>query len=1581
MKKIVSLVLTVLFAFHLLAQNTPSFTENKGQWLDKVLYQAALPNGTLFIEKDCFTFDFFKPEANNAHAGFSLHHTENQTNTAIQHHSYKVNFLNANTKNTWHSAQALQSYTNYFLSKDKTRWARRLKSFRQLELADIYEQIDLKITFKNQNFVYDFIVKPGGNAKNIQLKYEGVENLNIKNGNLIVRTSVNKIVELRPYAYQVFEGDTLEVACRYKLQNNILTFEVPEVLDNQRDLIIDPELVFSTYSGSEADNWGFTATYDFNGNVYSAGIVHGVGYPSTIGAYQTEYAGTWDVGIIKYNASGTERLYATYLGGTGSEMPHSLVVNEDNDLLIFGTTGSADFPVSENAYNQHFSGGSALNYMGVNFENGTDIYVTKLSADGSNLLASSYIGGSENDGMNFRSGYNVMHGNDSLYYNYGDGARGEIITDNRGNIYVGTCSFSDDFPLVNAFQPQRNARQEGVVLKLDYDLSNIIWSSYLGGSMDDAIFSIDVDSEYNLYVSGGTNSVDFPVTEAAFQPNYAGGTVDAFVSLISEAGEFIYSTYYGSDSYDQSYFVRTDKNDHAYLFGQTKASGSTLIFNATYNRPNSGQFIAKFSKELDNLLWSTVFGTGSGKPNISPTAFAVDICGRIYLSGSGREWIEYVGWTPDPDNAGVDVYDFGWDNIEGTKGMDITNDAFQTETDGMDFYVMVMAQDASDLEYATFLGEIHYGGCTRDSEGVHCGCYRSGRDHVDGGTSRFDKKGNIYQSVCASCGGCQHFPTTPEGVWSAENGSTNCNNATFRFKLLNDFVLADFRVPEIGCAPQEIFFENTSIGSSFTWDFGDGTISTEENPQHIYTESGIYQVRLIAYEPNSCNVLDTLVKQITVLSNSVQQLDARDICPHEQQQIGIVPNGSANISYHWLPETGLSNPNVSNPFASPENTTHYKLIVSNGTCADTLLQTVRVHAIGLSEIHQDVSCFGMNDGKIELSINTQEEIRYSLNGVGEQLESFFENLGQGIYQIVARNANNCTESVEIEISEPTELRLEDIDIQDISCFGDETGRIQIRATGAVQPYLYSFDNQLFQENFIFENQSAGSYLIRVKDANECEVETTVEITEPAEIQLDSELITDVAPCFGNRSGRVEITVNGGINPYFYQINDGEQQEIGVFTGLWAGNYTVKVIDSNSCLFIRQITVNQPDRIVLEDFSTHNLSCYQAADGEIHLQVSGGVAPFEFSLDGINFNVSPSFSGLNANNYTVYYRDSEQCSNTLALTITEPDELQLRLENQPVSCHNFCDASINMHVTGGTPAYNYLWSAGINTQSATVSGLCAGTYQVVVSDQNQCANTLHFELDNPPQILVDEELTDETCGNACDGSISLQVEGGMPPYLFDWGTWGTQSTLNQLCSGSYFLNFSDSRQCKLQRVYSIEISSEQPDFEIVAEQTELYLGQQTTLTATSGFSFYRWQPTAGLSNPFESITDVSPLETTTYTLEVEDENGCKYTKSITIFVSDLPCNDTNIFTPNAFTPDDNSQGNDIFYVRSEILKQMRLVIFDRWGKEIFVSTDLNTGWNGEFRGEKLPSGVFVYHLTGRCYDGSFFEKKGNISLIR
>ena len=190
------------------------------------------------------------------------------------------------------------------------------------------------------------------------------------------------------------------------------------------------------------------------------------------------------------------KIYSTYLGGSLDELPHSMIVNSANELFIYGTTASSDFPTTPSSFQQKFNGGTNFSPsgIGVSFPNGSDIFVSRLSANGGTLLASTFIGGSGNDGLNVSP---------KLKYNYADEVRGEIDIDQQNNIYIATCTKSEDFPTKNSFQINLNGLQEGCVVKMDNQLTSIIWSTYLGGTKDDAIYSLAIDKNDDVFAWRG----------------------------------------------------------------------------------------------------------------------------------------------------------------------------------------------------------------------------------------------------------------------------------------------------------------------------------------------------------------------------------------------------------------------------------------------------------------------------------------------------------------------------------------------------------------------------------------------------------------------------------------------------------------------------------------------------------------------------------------------------------------------------------------------------------------------------------------------------------------------------------------------------------------------------------------------------------------------------------------------------------------------------------------------------------------------------------------------------------------------
>ena len=283
--------------------------------------------------------------------------------------------------------------------------------------------------------------------------------------------------------------------------------------------------------------------------MYVGGIVFDIGYPVTLGAFQNSYNGGTgigypgtDVSISKFSDDGTQLIYSTYLGGSGNENPHSIICNQNSELYVFGSTSSPNLPVLANSYDNSFNLGITFQNSVMDYVNGTDAFVVKFNSTGNGLIGSTYIGGSGNDAVNLSP---------NLKKNYADEFRGEIIVDNNDNCWVTTTTLSNDFPTIGGVQNSNNGMQDAVAFKLNTDLSSLLWSTYYGGSADDAGYSIQLNSLNEPIVTGGTISNDLITSANSINPSSSGAQEGFIVKYNSSGNTISAATYIGTPFYDQ----------------------------------------------------------------------------------------------------------------------------------------------------------------------------------------------------------------------------------------------------------------------------------------------------------------------------------------------------------------------------------------------------------------------------------------------------------------------------------------------------------------------------------------------------------------------------------------------------------------------------------------------------------------------------------------------------------------------------------------------------------------------------------------------------------------------------------------------------------------------------------------------------------------------------------------------------------------------------------------------------------------------------------------------------------------------
>jgi hypothetical protein len=565
----------------------------------------------------------------------------------------------------------LPGKSNYFIGNDPNKWQVNISTYGKIEYRDVYPGVDLIYYGNQRQLEHDFVIAPGADPKAITLAFEGARKISINSGgDLVMDTKEGGVALKRPRVYQTLNGEEQNIAARYALKNGRVSFEVAEY-DHRQPLVIDPVLSYSTYLGGNGDDYGHGIAVDSSGNAYVVGQTNSVNFP-TATALQAAYGGGYDIFVTKLNATGSALIYSAYLGGSGDDLGFAISVNSSGEAFITGRTDSSDFPTASPLY-ATYSGG-------ISVQRGLpayDIFVAKLNAAGSSLEYSTYLGGSGDDvgegiavdssdqayitGYSYSSNFPTANpfyvaapcvcgpivaklnatGSALLYSTYlGEGlytSGTAIAVDSSGNAYVtGYSNMGDVFPPANGLYATNRGGSDAFVAKLNASGSGLIYFTYLGGSNDEYGYGIALDSSANAYITGRTNSPDFPTAKALY-PAIGGccGFVDAFVAKLNAAGSaLVYSTYLGGSDSDIGQGIALDPAGNAYVVGRTFASDFPTVnaLYATYGGVQDG-FVAKLDAAGSSLVYSTYLG-GSGDDE--GAAIAVDAFGNAYVTGGAR---------------------------------------------------------------------------------------------------------------------------------------------------------------------------------------------------------------------------------------------------------------------------------------------------------------------------------------------------------------------------------------------------------------------------------------------------------------------------------------------------------------------------------------------------------------------------------------------------------------------------------------------------------------------------------------------------------------------------------------------------------------------------------------------------------------------------------------------------------------------------------------------------------------------------------------------------------------------------------
>jgi roadblock/LC7 domain-containing protein len=605
--------------------------------------------------------------------------------------------------------EKLAGSSNYFVGNDKTKWHTNVPTFGAVKYEGVYPGIDLVYRGNEGQLEYDFMVAPGGDPQKIELSFQGGTKLNLNRaGDLVICIGKSQVIQHAPVIYQELAGQHQIVAGRYELRGRTRVGFSLATYDKSRPLVIDPTLVYSTYLGGTGGDIGVSIAVDSSGHAYVTGYTGSLNFPVTSSAVQTILGGAAyvsDAFVCKLNTTGSALVYSTYLGGSDFDAGHAIAVDASRNVYVTGTTGSADFPVTAGAFQTAIAGSY-------------DVFVTKLNAAGSALVYSTYLGGTNYDeagGLAVDASRNVYvtgttvatnfpvtsgalqtaltgfsdafvtklnaAGSALVYSTYLGGSDSEsaagIALDTSGNVYVTGGTGSANFPVSSGAFQTAIAGPSGVfVTKVNAAGSALVYSTYLGGSNFDNVSSIALDSSGNVYVTGGTNSADFPVSSGAFQTTLAGAS-DVFVTKLNATGSaLVYSTYLGGSEDENlygetGYGIAIDSSGNAYIAGTTSSANFPVTadaFQIAYGG-YSDAFVTELNAAGSALVYSTYLGGSYGEIGLG---IAVD---SVHIDSGDRD---------SGDHDSVNIYITGF---TGSSDFPVTSRAFQPSLRTVDAFV------------------------------------------------------------------------------------------------------------------------------------------------------------------------------------------------------------------------------------------------------------------------------------------------------------------------------------------------------------------------------------------------------------------------------------------------------------------------------------------------------------------------------------------------------------------------------------------------------------------------------------------------------------------------------------------------------------------------------------------------------------------------------------------------------------------------------------------------------------------------------------------------------------------------------
>ena len=1075
------------------------FTENKGQireesinFESKVLYSSEFKNMTVLFKAGGLTYVF-----------------KNQDSYSID-----VKFVESNPQVRISPEVQLSSYSNYYHPHCKTG-VLKVKHYQKIIYKEIFPNIDLVFYGLNGKLKYDFVVYPGGDFADIKLLYNTNEQI-IQNSDGSIRTNTSKyfIKENKPFIYQISNTteavDSIQIDGEFRIDNQEVSFSIGNY-DPALPLIIDPELLWSTYIGDFDLDYGESIATDNNYNVYvlintranndldniimkfdSSGTqlwstaIGGTDEDEGMGlitndsnqvflightasddfpvqnAYQSSINGPRDMYLVKFNNDGSVD-WATYYGGSGFDKSGDISIDNNQDLVIVGSTFSSDFPVSNDAF-QNTIVGSQDGVVAKLDQSGNPIWATFIGGSNIDELAgvacdnnnNIIIGGStestdlvitfgvfqtsaagETDMIMARFGSDGQNHWTTYYGGSLTESGGEVGVDNEGNAYMTGSTNSGNFPVSQgAFQSTKKANQEIFIFKLD-TAGNQVWSTYVGGNKDDSAYDLTIDQNNNVFISGNSYSANFPVSNLTYQSNMA-GVQDIIAMKFSKDGANIWSTYVGGTGGEHGHDIITDADNMVYLTGHVSSTDFPVSADAYQNFFSGDEdgFLLKFNNCGSNLeepitvTGSKNFCEGDSVILTGPTGYngyqwsngetsisiTIKISNTLYLTvvdslecfGVSDEIIIRMYKRPQPVISITGSYPLcKGDTLNLDAGSDYASYLWSnnlttqqiTVIDSGKFYVVV----TESYGCATASDTIDV--VVNNLPASPSITLNDTAQFCDGDSVALDA-GNGYDFYLWSNGSTSQLIIVKEsGNYTVVVSDSNDCKATSTAQTI--VVYPDFNIdtsgPSTFCMGDSVLLSVDSIYVNYIWSTGDSSTFI------LVKDSGLYSI--IVDDSNGCRGLRAI--NIIVNPNPVVLIisSSTEICYGDS--VSIIANiENSNV---WSPSNGLLCQNCDTTIASPEQTTIYTVISTNMyDCAkqDSILLVVNKNP-DFDIIKKDTLSGICEGDSMILAVETNYQSYYWSTGEIEDTTLIYK---EGKYFVTVEDTNGCTSTDSIKIN-------------------------------------------------------------------------------------------------------------------------------------------------------------------------------------------------------------------------------------------------------------------------------------------------------------------------------------------------------------------------------------------------------------------------------------------------------------------------------------------------------------------------------------------------------------------------------------